>query len=93
MTATTWVQIIKAGLLMTGATILSVLVGLKSGMNPFQFFNDIATSPNVIEHVQKVVLNHPIAEQGFDYGQRFLEPGLYLKNPLDQISLGRNNFV
>ncbi|RNC73172.1 MAG: cation acetate symporter [Desulfuromonadales bacterium] len=88
MTATTWVQIIKAGLLMTGAALLSVLVGLKSGMNPFQFFNDIATSPNVIEHVQKVVLKDPIAVAGFDYGQRFLEPGLFLKNPLDQISLG-----
>ncbi|GLI38772.1 cation acetate symporter [Geobacter hydrogenophilus] len=88
MTATTWVQIIKAGLLMTGAALLSVLVGLKSGMNPFQFFNDIATSPNVIEHVQKVVLKDPVAVAGFDYGQRFLEPGLFLKNPLDQISLG-----
>ncbi|WP_306532949.1 cation acetate symporter [Geobacter sp.] len=88
MTATTWVQIIKAGLLMTGAAILSVLVGLKAGMNPFTFFNDIATSPNIMEHVQKVVLKDPIAVAGFDYGQRFLEPGLFLKNPLDQISLG-----
>ncbi|AJY70790.1 sodium transporter [Geobacter sulfurreducens] len=88
MTATTWVQIIKAGLLMSGAALLSVLVGLKSGMSPFQFFNDIATSPNIIEHVQKVVLKDPVAVAGFDYGQRFLEPGLFLKNPLDQISLG-----
>jgi len=88
MTATTWVQIIKAGLLMTGAGVLSILVGLKAGMNPFQFFNDIATNPNIQEHVQKVVLKDPIAVAGFDYGQRFLEPGLFLKNPLDQISLG-----
>ncbi|GLI38774.1 cation acetate symporter [Geobacter hydrogenophilus] len=88
MTATTWVQIIKAGLLMTGAAVLSVLVGIKSGMNPFQFFNDIVTSPNIQEHVQKVVLKDPVAVAGFDYGQRFLEPGLFLKNPLDQISLG-----
>ncbi|KIE42868.1 MULTISPECIES: cation acetate symporter [Geobacter] len=88
MTATTWVQIIKAGLLMTGAGLLSVLVGLKAGMNPFTFFNDIATNPNIIEHVQKVVLKDPVAVAGFDYGQRFLEPGLFLKNPLDQISLG-----
>ncbi|SNB46321.1 cation acetate symporter [Geobacter sp. DSM 9736] len=88
MTATTWVQIIKAGLLMSGAALLSVLVGMKAGFNPLQFFSDIATNPNVIEHVQKVVLKHPVAEPGFDYGQRFLEPGLFLKNPLDQISLG-----
>jgi cation/acetate symporter len=88
MTATTWVQIIKAGLLMSGAFLLSVLVGAKAGFNPIGFFTDIATSPHIIEHVQKVVLNHPVAEPGFDYGQRFLEPGLFLKNPLDQISLG-----
>uniref|UniRef100_A0A831XD00 Cation acetate symporter n=1 Tax=Geobacter metallireducens TaxID=28232 RepID=A0A831XD00_GEOME len=88
MTATTWVQIIKAGLLMTGAGILSLLVGIKAGMNPFTFFNDIATNSNIIEHVQKTLLKDPIAVAGFDYGQRFLEPGLFLKNPLDQISLG-----
>jgi cation/acetate symporter len=88
MTATTWVQIIKAGLLMSGAFLLSVLVGMKAGFNPIGFFNDIATNPNITEHVQKVVLKHAIAEPGFDYGQRFLEPGLFLKNPLDQISLG-----
>ncbi|GLI38777.1 cation acetate symporter [Geobacter hydrogenophilus] len=88
MTATTWVQIIKAGLLMSGAFLLSILVAAKSGFSPFQFFNDIATSSNIIEHVQKTVLKDPIAVAGFDYGQRFLEPGLFLKQPLDQISLG-----
>lgn len=88
MTATTWVQIIKAGLLMSGAFLLAILVGIKAGMNPIGFFTDIATSPHIQEHVQKVVLKHAIAEPGFDYGQRFLEPGLFLKNPLDQISLG-----
>ena len=88
MTATTWVQIIKAGLLMSGAFLLSVLVAAKSGFNPLQFFHDIATNPNIAEHVQKVVLKDPLPVPGFDYGQRFLEPGLFLKNPLDQISLG-----
>ncbi len=88
MTATTWVQIIKAGLLMSGAFLLSILVMAKAGFNPIQFFNDIVTSPNIIEHVQKVVLKDPLPVPGFDYGQRFLEPGLYLKQPLDQISLG-----
>ena len=88
MTATTWVQIIKAGLLMSGAGLLSILVGLKAGMNPLQFFSDIATNPLIIDHVQHTLLKHPEAQTGFDYGQRFLEPGLFLKNPLDQISLG-----
>ena len=76
MTATTWVQIIKAGLLMSGAFVLAILVGIKAGMNPMQFFNDIVGSTNIQEHVQKVVLKHVTAEPGFDYGQRFLEPGL-----------------
>ena len=88
MTATTWVQIIKAGLLMSGAIVLAILVGIKAGMSPMQFFNDIVNNTNIQEHVQKVVLKQVTAEPGFDYGQRFLEPGLFLKNPLDQISLG-----
>ncbi len=88
MTATTWVQIIKAGLLMTGAALLAVLVGLKSHMSPLQFFADIAGSVNIQDHVQLAVLKDAVKVEGFDYGQRFLEPGLFLKNPLDQISLG-----
>ncbi|HEY6873587.1 MAG TPA: cation acetate symporter [Geobacteraceae bacterium] len=88
MTATTWVQIIKAGLLMSGAFLLSVLVAAKAGFNPIQFFSDIAGNAAIGEHVQKVVLKQAVAQPGFDYGQRFLEPGLFLKNPLDQISLG-----
>ena len=88
MTATTWVQIIKAGLLMSGAFLLSILVMLKSGMNPFQFFQDIVSSTNIQDHVQINVLKDVVKKEGFDYGQRFLEPGLFLKNPLDQISLG-----
>ena len=91
MTATTWVQIIKAGLLMSGAGILSLLVGLKSGMNPLQFFNDIATNQNIIDHVKLLPIYLSEVKAGTataDVGQRFLEPGLFLTNPLDQISLG-----
>jgi cation/acetate symporter len=88
MMATTWVQIIKAGLLMSGAFLLSILVAVKAGFNPIQFFTDIATSPAIAEHVQKTLLKDPLPVPGFDYGQRFLEPGLFLKAPLDQISLG-----
>lgn len=91
MTATTWVQIIKAGLLMTGAGVLSLLVGLKAGLNPLQFFSDIATNPAIQDHV-KLLPNYIAEVKGghatMDAGQRFLEPGLFLTNPLDQISLG-----
>ncbi|KAB0664676.1 cation acetate symporter [Oryzomonas japonica] len=88
MTATTWVQIIKAGLLMSGAFLLSVLVLAKAGFNPIGFFNDIVNSPDVQDHVSKLVLKDGITLTGTEAGQRFLEPGLFMKAPLDQISLG-----
>ena len=44
MTATTWVQIIKAGLLMSGAFLLSGLVMVKAGFNPVTFFEQIVNS-------------------------------------------------
>jgi cation/acetate symporter len=88
MVATTWVQIIKAGLLMSGAALLSVLVMAKAGFNPIGFFDTIVNSPDIQDHVSKLVLKEGVILNGLDAGQRFLEPGLYLKNPLDQISLG-----
>ncbi len=88
MKATTWVQIIKAGLLMSGTVLLAVLVMAKAGFNPFAFFTDVVNSQFVQDHVRMNVLKDPLPKSGFDYGQRFMEPGLFLKNPLDQISLG-----
>ena len=38
MIATTWVQIVKAGLLLTGAAVLAFLVLAKFGMNPARLF-------------------------------------------------------
>ncbi len=87
MKATTWVQIIKASLLMSCGVVFTALVLWKSGMNPLRFFADIVASPAVQDHVRGL-LKHAAPEPGFDYGQRFLEPGLFLNNPLDQISLG-----
>ncbi len=88
MTATTWVQIIKAGLLMSGAFLLSVLVLAKAGFNPIYFFDTIVNSPDIQDHVSKLVLRDGVVLNGIDAGQRFLEPGLFMKSPLDQISLG-----
>jgi cation/acetate symporter len=88
MIATTWVQIIKAGLLMTGACVLCILVLAKCGFNPIQFFTDIATNTQIKSWVQINLLKEAIPKAGFDYGQRFLEPGLLLKDVWDQISLG-----
>ncbi|UPU37403.1 cation acetate symporter [Geomonas paludis] len=88
MKATTWVQIIKASLLMGATTILCLLVAIKAGFNPVGFFTDVVSNSAIQEHVRMNVLKDVIAKPGVDYGQRFLEPGLFLKNPLDQISLG-----
>ncbi len=88
MTATTWVQIIKAGLLMSGAFLLSILVLAKAGFNPIFFFEQIVNSPDIQDHVSKLVLKDGVILNGVDAGQRFLEPGLFMKAPLDQISLG-----
>ena len=87
MKATTWVQIIKAGLLMFTGTILSGAILWKSGFNLLTFFDSVAASQAIQDHVRGV-MKHATAEPGFDYGQRFLELGLFFKNPLDQISLG-----
>jgi len=88
MKATTWVQIIKAALLMSGTVLLALLVMVKAGLNPIGFFADIVNNQLIQDHVRMNVLKDAVAKPGFDYGQRFLEPGLFLKNPMDQISLG-----
>ncbi|WP_173196687.1 cation acetate symporter [Geobacter sp. SVR] len=88
MTATTWVQIIKAGLLMSGAFLLSFLVMMKAGFNPLGFFDMIVNNPDIQDHVSKMVLKDGITLAGAEAGQRFLEPALFMKSPLDQISLG-----
>ena len=43
MIATTWVQIIKASLLLIGATLLAVMVLAKFGMNPLALFAEAKT--------------------------------------------------
>lgn len=87
MKATTWVQIIKAGLLMGCGIVMTGLILFKSGMNPLRFFGEVVSNLPIQDHVRGI-LKHPLAEPGFDYGQRFMEPGLFLKNPIDQVSLG-----
>jgi cation/acetate symporter len=88
MIATTWVQIIKAGLLMSGAILLCILVSIKAGFNPIRFFHDVTASVPIQEWTRVQLLKEAVAVPGFDYGQRFLEPGLLLKDVWDQISLG-----
>src|SRR5512137_2809949 len=79
MTATTWVQIIKAGLLVAGALLLSFLVLMKANFNPIGFFQSIVNSPDIQKHVEVMVLKDGITITGTDAGQRFLEPALFMK--------------
>jgi len=87
MKATTWVQIIKAVLLMLSGVIMTVLLLWKFGFNLLGLFDAVATSPAVQDHVRGL-MKQVTPQPGFDYGQRFLETGLLLKDPIDQISLG-----
>ncbi|MCX8027502.1 MAG: sodium/solute symporter [Thermodesulfovibrionales bacterium] len=66
MLATTWVQIIKAVLLLGGATLLVILTLAQFGFNYGNLFNEAVTK----------------------YGDKFLEPGGLIANPLEAFSLG-----
>jgi cation/acetate symporter len=68
MLATTWVQIVKAVLLMSATIVLSIFVLGEVDFNPIDLFNQ--------------------AEAESPEGHAYLEPGLFLGNPIDTLSLG-----
>ena len=77
MLATTWVQIVKAVLLLCGTLFLSLLVLAHFGFSMSNFFHAVA---QVTYH-----------DKGVEVTQNFLQPGLRYKPPygqLDLISLG-----
>lgn len=75
MLATTWVQIIKAVLLMSGSVLLSALVLAKFNFNLGNFFASLGAIQSTGPDGETITRN-------------FLSPGLLFKQPLDQISLG-----
>lgn len=75
MLATTWVQIIKAILLMSGSVFLSILVLNKFNFDLGKFFASLTAITSTGANGEIVTRN-------------FLTPGLLFKNPWDQISLG-----
>ena len=78
MIATTWVQIIKAILLMAGTVLLSTIVLAHYGFSLSQFFNDVAQV-------------HYHTPDGKEVVKDFFTPGLRYKPPygaLDLLSLG-----
>jgi cation/acetate symporter len=88
MVATTWVQIIKAILLVIASIILVVLVWAPYGFSLPAFLQDVVGDPKVQLRVAGLLGDASKNMSPQELGQRFLEPGLLFKAPIDQISLG-----
>ncbi len=87
MVATTWVQIIKAILLVTASIVMVIMVWSQYG-----FFGDFLTNaindPKIQARAATLLGDKAKNITGAELGQMFLEPGLFFKAPIDQISLG-----
>lgn len=88
MKATTWVQITKAVLLVIASIILVSLVWAPYGFSLPGYLQSVVADPDVQKQVAKLLGDKAATMTPEELGQRFLEPGLFLKNPIDQISLG-----
>jgi cation/acetate symporter len=88
MKATTWVQIVKAVLLVTASIILVIFVWTPYGFSLPGFLDAVVSDAKVQARVATLLGDAVTTMTAEQLGQRFLEPGLFLKNPIDQISLG-----
>ncbi len=88
MIATTWVQIVKAVLLVTASLLLVAFIWAPYGFSLPGYLQDVVNNPAIQAQVKKLLGDAAMGMSATDLGQRFLEPGLFLKDPLDQISLG-----
>src|SRR5512147_1124357 len=88
MVATTWVQIIKAILLVTASILLVILVWTPYGFSLPGFLTAVIGDADVQAQVALLLGDAAKNMTPEQLGQRFLEPGLYFKSPIDQISLG-----
>ena len=88
MVATTWVQIIKAVLLVAASILLVLFTWAPYGFSLPGFLQAVIGDAKVQAQVAKLLGDAATSMTPEQLGQRFLEPGLYLKNPIDQISLG-----
>ncbi|QDF96095.1 cation acetate symporter [Azoarcus sp. DD4] len=83
MTATTWVQIIKACLLLGGASFMAFMVLLNYGFSPEALF---AEAVKVKAGVATVAGKTP--EEAGVIGQAIMGPGSFIKDPISAISFG-----
>ena len=83
MTATTWVQIIKACLLLSGVTFMAVAI-----MWQYDFsFEKLFTSAVQVK-AQVAMDGGATAEQAAAIGQAIMGPGGFVKDPISAISFG-----
>ncbi len=83
MTATTWVQIIKACLLLGGATFMAFMVLLHYGFSPEAMFADaVRVKTGIAEAAGKPP--DVAAREGFS----IMGPGNFVKDPISAISFG-----
>ncbi|WP_428579481.1 cation acetate symporter [Piscinibacter sp.] len=83
MTATTWVQIIKACLLLGGATFMAFMVMWNFGFSPEAMF-----AKAVQIKADLAVNGGKTAEEAAKVGQSIMGPGNFVKDPISAISFG-----
>ncbi|HNG64755.1 cation acetate symporter [Thauera sp.] len=83
MTATTWVQIIKACLLLAGASFMAFMVLLHYGFSPEAMFADA-----VRIKTEGAIAKGTVAEDAAKLGQSIMGPGSFIKDPISAISFG-----
>lgn len=83
MTATTWVQIIKACLLLAGVTFMAFMV-----MAQFGFSLEALFARGVAVKTQLAVNGGKTAEDAATIGQAIMGPGGFVKDPISAISFG-----
>ena len=88
MVATTYVQIVKAVLLVIASLVLVTLVWMPYGFSLPAFLQAVVADSKIQAQVAKLLGAAASTMNTQELGQRFLEPGLFLKDPIDQISLG-----
>ncbi|CAM3705707.1 cation acetate symporter [Polaromonas hydrogenivorans] len=83
MTATTWVQIIKACLLLAGVTFMAFMVMAQFGFSPEALF-----ARGVEVKTQLAVNGGKTAEDAAVIGRAIMGPGGFIKDPISAISFG-----
>ena len=83
MTATTWVQIIKAGLLLGGASFMALSVLWHFGFSPEAMFAGAVKIKSDL-----ALKDGKTAEAAATIGQSIMGPGNFVKDPISAISFG-----